>query len=350
MIDLESSSPRVEGGGVTALLAELLAEEEEKRLASQALAQVPPLPTDPQVAGVSAGSPVAGQAQVLGSENPALCAGAGRPGRPGLEGTSTPTSRQIAELSREMDACLSSLEGWEGESERRREALKRELESAYGFSYQDTTSEVFGCLTGHATADLEMSGMLGNATADLEVEDMPVDEAAGSRLQASSARMASQQPDRFEPDRGLLLREDPEVVRAEEERIGRLRREVEEMRRQACSDHGDHSPAMETPDVLQASFAATTGLTAWCAEVDAALAGEDLESSGLGGGSPTMGARGLRTMEGQLADAMKEVAGMEERLGQAQSQVNAELGDLDRLLAECSQVMGKVSSSAGSDA
>lgn len=309
MIDLEASpsSPRVEG--VTALLAELLAEEEEKRLAAQETLDSADLALRAQAAA---------------------CLGGGR----GREGTSTPTSRQIAELSREMDACLSSLEGWEGESERRREALKRELESAYGFSYQDTTSEVLGTL--------------GHATVDLEVEDMPVDEASG-RMHAASARLASQNPDRFEPDRGFLLRESPEVVRAEEERIGRLRREVEEMRRQACGDTG--SPAMETPDVLQASYAATAGLSAWCAEVDAALAGEDLPVSGFPvGGSPTMGARGLRTIEGQLADAMKEVAGMEERLDQAQSQVNAELGDLDRLLAECNQVMGKVSSSAGSDA
>jgi hypothetical protein len=150
---------------------------------------------------------------------------------------------------------------------------------------------------------------------------------------------------------GSTLGELEELRRADEARIARLREEVEELKQQ-----GVEMEARSAEDT-GAGAGLSGGLRDWCAEVDAALGlppQQDLvDPSGLdediiGGGrrllsqelGPLASAPG-QEFESQFVDAWAEGERLECALGAARGRVDLELGELERLLAECDDLQAK---------
>jgi hypothetical protein len=239
----EGSSSRA---ALTGLLAELL--EEQERCKAGSLLQLP------------AGLQLPGHAEAPAGE------------------VSSPMSRQIAELSAEMDVCIAS-----GRESRIKEALELPVEYAQLLLRQD-----------------------------LEVIEMH-DSFSGYPLPIGPL-----------PKSGPSVVVEDEATRvAEEQRIERLRAEVEELRKGLAASEFVFDAHDDPP------LGVELGVAAWCHEVDVALEDPAFETSGLG------------DLEGRLLATKIQVGKMEDALSAAHGQVNAELAELDQLLAECSAMMDR---------
>jgi len=259
----------------------------------------------------------------------------------------SPLSMQIAELAREMDDCLGTLDQWEDDKRRYRENLLSELEAQYADYGLDAIEEA-SLAQSMLQAQYADYGLDASEEASLAQSMLQVDHGTpdlisplGPGPQVSSAEVL------------YRLREADHVAKCSDEaRISQLRAEVEDMRMKAgdsdsvtspyaVSAHAAfrHLPGTPHPGVvLDASLSgldSNFGLQAWCEEVDAALGEQTFEDELRDGDfSP----RGLAVMEGQLLGARERVRLLEDAVESAQACAQDELGELDQLLSECEEL------------
>jgi len=315
---------------VTALLDDLLAEQGRNDADPSKFA--PPLRPD---AGIA--------------EAKRLCAG-----DDDGHGGQTEEEQQLAELCGEMDACLASLNGWEAQRERDREALKKQLEAQYGFSYEDAvldTAEDPGKNGGqdeYLQADRETLADSDDCEAALESEPIP-----------SSGSLARGGPGRDLPDSGCSVVEQPapfsrmgDVMDAELDanvRLNKLRAEVEVLRKNALAEATsspwdddvsaldvsalDGFAALDSSAVGPDNSALDSSAAQWCRDVEAVL--------GSGGGD-SGGDFDLAALDAKMAMALNQGGEINLAMENANARIDAELADLDKMMAECDAVHAKL--------
>lgn len=244
-------------------------------------------------------------------------------------------AQELSDLSAEVDACLASLEDWREEQAQQKEALRKELEEHFG-DVPDAD----------ATSEGEEDAVSEDVTEAPSAAPPREGAGGGAGLWAvKGCRVSEPGPG------GSSLCELEELRRADEARIARLREEVEELKQQGVEMEA--RSRLAEAEALEAGAEGTgagTGLSGglrdWCAEVDAALGlppQQDLvDTSGLDE-DIIAGERRLlaQEFESQLVDVWAEGERLECALGAARGRVDLELGELERLLAECDDLQAK---------
>lgn len=238
----------------------------------------------------------------------------------------TPRSRQIAELCGEMDCCLASLGRWEEESRLRVQALRQDLEQQYGFAYEEGGGAT--CIKDWELKDVDEPDELQQqeaycrALSGGKVDDLPL---------LTRSRSAS-------PVRSMhQVVEDP-LRRADEERIAKLRAEVESLRHKEAEMQQEIMQQWLECEALEGSAPPASELSTLCREADRLLGEEGrslcdtraemLEPSALGATDQVEG------MEARLAEAQSGLVHMEGHLNSARSQIDSDLAELERLFNE----------------
>jgi len=311
------------GLGVTALLDELLAKEAEEAGPAVVPEKVAAVPAEAQAANTDP-SCVEGTKEsegAVGGDDASY-----EPNEVEQEAEAE-VSRQVAELCGEVDACLESMANWEEESRQRREALKRELEAQYGFSYEDSM----------------LDGPRVEAESGLEEDEEENEEMNVSAYIRGAEPLVASMMDPPMAQRAVpaahyraLDGQDEAMRLADEARIERLRAEVEKLRRRGAQGEAAQEEVSGTD--LDSSC-----MREWCAEVDAALGmpmDDSLDMSYYGG--PGDMESGMEIIDNRLASAMEHGRDIEGALNVANMRIEAELGDLDRLLSECDAIQAKM--------
>lgn len=313
------------GLGVTALLDELLARDAEAEEASPVVA-----PAETSAAPAEAQAAATGLScaeRTVESEGTAN--GGDAPWKPNEveQEAEAEVSRQVAELCGEVDACLESMANWEEESRQRREALKRELEAQYGFSYEEAS----------------LDGPRVEAESGLEEEEEENEEMNVSAYIRGAEPLVASMLEVPMAQRAVPAAhyrafdgQDEAMRLADEARIERLRNEVEKLRRRGAQVEAVQEEVSGVD--LDGSC-----MREWCAEVDAALGmpmDDSLDMSYYGGPGGMEG--GLELIDNRLASAMEHGSDIEGALNVANLRIEAELGDLDRLLSECDAIQAKM--------
>lgn len=335
---------------------------------SQLLDELLALDTDAGAAGTVQGPAGGGGSGDVGVQQPALGSAAADAGdsracpRSGeLAGPAQASqleedmAQQVAELCDEVDACLQSLDGWEQESRQHQERLKRDLEKQYGFSYDGQP--------------VPSAGQAAEAAEDSDDSSCPEVECLEPGLRRDGVGLpgaaipfpredtswAKHGRDSVPVSQALLgpaAREYEAQRLADERRIASLRAEVEALKCQqqrpapvAELEEDDAMTGTGAPSyVLNSSAASPSGLSDWCAEVDAVL------RAAPGNAHEGPGNEGLGEVEKSLAQAFEQAELMQGALASASSCLEAELGDLDQLLSECSVLHAQMARDAAADA
>lgn len=304
----------------------------------------------------------------------------------------TPRSKQIAELSAEMDMCLASLGKWEEESRLRVEALRKEMEVKYGMAFdpraaggriaaweakerEPSEPEYLGSalLGGTYRRLLENEELVTEAYSRALHTGSPIDDwlmpgSPGSLMATSPCRMSSESPSLLLADRPLL---DPSRIE-DEARIARLRAEVEALRLREqemaqeiaqqwaeleaagadrFEDEGDaeeednfyraevraSGSACGAPSTTSACFGGSvSNLSALCREADSLL-GVAPPSPGRPAAFPpprsAAAVEDLAVIEARLVNTHGGLKHMEAMICSARSLVDSELSELERMLA-----------------
>jgi hypothetical protein len=225
---------------------------------------------------------------------------------------SAEAQRALSKLNTDMDSCLASLEDWKEESRLRRIKLERELEAEFGFSSaapeMDESQREEPDSESEDVTGVDMSRYLGGAGRRQHGQRQPL-----SPLKDSQANMAGVSSSKSKAKDDARL--------ADQERIDKLRAEVEAMRQQEAYNMSSAEFASYDPsDEIGGAIPDASKLNDWCDEVDAAL--ED-PSFGTGFGSAMAGAAQAGLDDMQL--------GMQA----AQSRVEADILEMEKLMAEC---------------
>lgn len=243
----------------------------------------------------------------------------------------SPRSRQIAELCGEMDSCLESLAKWEEDSRNRVDALKREMESQYGFSYEEQVR--FPAVSDLGGYEADGFGGLPD-----EHEDSVDEGCCRAVVQLPEPRVEFVRGVPCKPLSKLQLQED--VMRHEDEdRIAKLRAEIEglkqkeaEMQQEIIQQWLDVE-ALDgwAPGVaeVQASDIRSVEFSVLCAEADNVLA-----NGCVGDRPPSYSGVVIEGLEARLREARGGLSYMEDRLDSARSRVDSEISELEKLLAE----------------
>lgn len=209
-------------------------------------------------------------------------------------------ARQIKDLAGEMDDCLASLEQWKAQRRRENEAMDKELEALH----RETL------LLEASTAEDE-DRLFSQEEDEEQYPCEPIEDVKPVKHQTLPVDSSRH----FSPL-------DLEMARADEERIANLRAEVERLRLQAaaseCEVRGTFDEEMELPD--------TSTLSQWCSEVDNALNGEST----------------VAELEDEMFKAYGRVGDLEGGLEAARARVDAELRELEEMLAECDVMKAKI--------
>lgn len=221
----------------------------------------------------------------------------------GEEEEAAEVAKEIRALHDEMDDCLASLDQWRAERKQESEAMLRDMEALC--NAQSDELEV-------AEEETKNDDALSSGAEDAE----PVEKAVTvSRCIAASAERPAQM--------GLGV-QSLEVPEQEQARMAALRAEVEALRcREAEMESRLHSDAGIAAEALDASLPYGLGLSDWCSEVDAVLALDPSKTDGFG------------ALENELMEVAEHVGATEGALESAGCRIEAELGELERMLAEC---------------
>lgn len=238
----------------------------------------------------------------------------------------TPLSQQIAELWGELDNCLSDLDTWRNEGGRCPEAVIAEL-AQYGLAFEEAL------LDNQESPSITPRHLLMDD--DVQVQDLDED-LDGSRFLGSPKGVAKARGAAANPSAAEERRRQAEMMLAEDEvRLARLRKEVEELRAREGLGYaasltsngladGANDLSCNLADFGDSCLDSTMGLSAWCDEVDAALAGA--ESYGT---APAYSAEEeFEKLHADLEKAKRCVDKME-------SHFDAKAAELEDLLAEC---------------
>lgn len=239
----------------------------------------------------------------------------------------------LAELHTEVDGCLAGLEDFKEESRLRRLKLEKELEAEFGFS----------CHLELEAERLQMNslGMSGLDEGDLKAEESDDDDHGleakpegedMSRYLGGAARRQHGQRQPLSPlndsqaytstagSSSVKAGVRDEAVHADQERIDKLRAEVEALRQQDAMASMSYD-RMGSSDMGDTMPDGSLGLNDWCAEVDAVL-----EDPSFGTGVTDMGGY-TRTQEG--------LSQMNVGIEAAQNRVEADILEMEKLMAEC---------------
>lgn len=217
----------------------------------------------------------------------------------------------LAELHKDVDGCLLSLEGWREESRLRREKLENELAAEFGFICHSENETKSGEECQHAEdlsqdlhEDADMGRYVGGAGARQHRHREPLGPATGAQAGLPAAV-------------GAKAEARDETRRADAERIEKLRAEVEAMRQQeAAGPYGVGTPDDSDDSAMPVGI---EGLSGWCEEVDAVLQ-DPAFTTDLGG----------------FVRSRKNLHEMDTGLEAAQAHIDAEILEMEELLAECS--------------
>jgi len=290
--------------GVNALLDELLADVPGKDLA-----MTPMREGDEQESGVGLAEPMT---------------------------TPRSRSRQIAELCGEMDSCLAALDRMEESNRLKQQAVRKEMEAEESI----LTSPISPMLEGDSLADAYYQASVSPSRSVAAQLPMPT-AAAGSPTVLSASLQA--------------LQDDEELLRqSDEERIARLRNEVEGLRVREAQQHEEilqHQHLLDVMAMDEASLRAASeveavpseirsaDLSALVAEADDVLADFEAQFPGAGGGGVAADLQQL----GQ-AGPLGTLERLELRLGQAsrglghmEGALDSELHELEKILAAQTQ-------------
>merc|ERR1711971_19916 len=123
------------------------------------------------------------------------------------------------------------------------------------------------------------------------------------------------------------------MQRVDEARLATLRAEVEELRRRSAEADAWHLADAQAAEADDDLVGAVSGLAAWCAEVDQALDFPQLPTETWDENRNEL--KVLDETEHALQDARHQAGQLEGALGDAYSRMEAEIGDLEKLLADC---------------
>jgi len=122
-----------------------------------------------------------------------------------------------------------------------------------------------------------------------------------------------------------------EVPAQEQARLAALRAEVEALRcREAEMESRLHGDAGIAAQALDTSMPDGLGLSEWCSEVDAVLALDPSSTDGFG------------ALENELQQVSKHVGVTQGAMQSAGCRIEAELGELERMLADCDAQVARV--------
>jgi DNA repair exonuclease SbcCD ATPase subunit len=234
---------------------------------------------------------------------------------------------ELALLHGEVDACLMSLGNWEVESQQRREELKRELEAKYGFSYDEALESV----------STSGEGLSQRRHDELTHEDEGVPDSSDERFAVFAPRerpmfnMAAHLADSA-PDAILTTA----MQRVDDGRLETLRAEVDELRRRSAEADALHAADSEAAGTNDDLVGTASGLAAWCEELDQVLDAPELRDE------TRRELQVLEETEKALQSARSQAGHLEGALGDAYARMEAEIGDLEKLLADCDAARGKI--------
>jgi len=240
--------------------------------------------------------------------------------------------QQLAALHDEVDGCLASLERWQEERRARTEQLEKELEAQYGFSCQlDGENNLLDFQDYAAETDFSRQADNSDLSIHNDVDsNEPVDMSrylggAVRRPQHGRCDQLEMPPLRMQADPAVSCvpnAKDKDAIRlADSERLEQLRAEVESMRHREASGLGPWDD-MHLDDPEDATVPGMSALTNWCDEVDSVL--EDVPfNEHLGG----------------LAGMQERLHEMDAALSAAHTDVDADLNEMEKLLAECNEAI-----------
>lgn len=236
-------------------------------------------------------------------------------------------TRQVKDLHNEMDDCLASLDVWARERKIQSDALQKELEAQYGFSYQEAMAFEAGDIGIHGD---------GLGDTDEAAELNPYDSRIPHAPFVGIADRSRTSGVTVEASSSALVVDDA-TRQTDEIRIAKLRAEVEELRHRGDAVEATVPEPEGSPRLHPGELSGVSGLTDWCAEVDAALG---LPPSPLA--NNVAGGDGLDAIESKLADAKMRGTEMDGELCSAKARIDAELNDLETLLSECTAIQEKL--------
>eukprot|EP00929_Paragymnodinium_shiwhaense_P038078 TRINITY_DN20185_c0_g1_i1.p1 TRINITY_DN20185_c0_g1~~TRINITY_DN20185_c0_g1_i1.p1 ORF type:complete len:338 (-),score=120.24 TRINITY_DN20185_c0_g1_i1:169-1182(-) len=265
-------------------------------------------------------------------------------------------ARQLAELCGEMDSALASLGDWELRHEKGIEALKKQLEAQYGFSYEEALATA---PPPSSSASLSLQALLSpsvEASDDVEsdgpdmcaqlIDEGPkIGEAARALQDAEKVRAkASRPPMKLatsgghtestrlpQPANGSV-----EQLLEDEARLSALRAEVEMLRQKELAAARACAPGENTPLTEGAlDELGIDGLSQWVTDVDAVLGQCDLDIN-------PVDAAELATLDARLVDAHKHAHLMQHAMDDVKARLDDELNDLDAMMAECNAMQAKM--------
>jgi hypothetical protein len=213
--------------------------------------------------------------------------------------------QQLAELHNDVDGCLASLEGWEEESRLRRIRLEKELEEQYRFDSSMDRDEADG--------SFDENTDIGRYLGDI-----------GTRSQHESSQPSSYELSNVSAPPCTRAHDRDETRRADADRIAKLRAEVEALRQQEAQQEAmgfgpwDDMQSDDPNDTLIGASA----LSAWCEEVDDVL-GDTCFDANAGGLT-------------RVRDGLNH---MDSALDAAQTRVETDLEEMEKLLAECNSAI-----------
>eukprot|EP00930_Biecheleria_cincta_P053337 TRINITY_DN3876_c0_g1_i1.p1 TRINITY_DN3876_c0_g1~~TRINITY_DN3876_c0_g1_i1.p1 ORF type:complete len:294 (+),score=81.23 TRINITY_DN3876_c0_g1_i1:68-883(+) len=226
-------------------------------------------------------------------------------------------AKEIRALHDEMDDCLASLDQWRAERKQESEAMLRDMEALC--NAQSNELEV-------AEEETKNDDALSSGAEDAEPVEKPV---AVRKCVAAGAERPAQMS---------FAVQSLEVPEQEQARLAALRAEVEALRsREAEMERRLHGDAGIAAEALDSSLPDGLGLSEWCSEVDAVLALDPLSTDGFG------------ALENELKTVAEHVGATKGSLESAGCRIEAELGELERMLAECDAQMARARAAQACD-
>eukprot|EP00933_Yihiella_yeosuensis_P053829 TRINITY_DN5211_c1_g1_i2.p1 TRINITY_DN5211_c1_g1~~TRINITY_DN5211_c1_g1_i2.p1 ORF type:complete len:284 (+),score=63.31 TRINITY_DN5211_c1_g1_i2:185-1036(+) len=228
-------------------------------------------------------------------------------------------AQQLNDLCGEMDDCLESLERWKAQRKMDNEAMEKELKSLR------REAELFEASEQDCKRTLEEVSKIED---EEEYPCEPIEE----HISAPSRKPISASDNDDAASRALASIRMEAQAREDAARIAQLRAEVDHLRQKAAAAEADESEMDfgTSMDINVSGLPDVSGLSEWCAEVDVAalrlLAPDELEE--------------------HLLKARHRVGSLETDLDSAKCRVDAELGELEQMLAECDAMRAQIRISA----
>eukprot|EP00929_Paragymnodinium_shiwhaense_P038079 TRINITY_DN20185_c0_g1_i2.p1 TRINITY_DN20185_c0_g1~~TRINITY_DN20185_c0_g1_i2.p1 ORF type:complete len:313 (-),score=116.92 TRINITY_DN20185_c0_g1_i2:169-1107(-) len=240
-------------------------------------------------------------------------------------------ARQLAELCGEMDSALASLGDWELRHEKGIEALKKQLEAQYGFSYEEASDDVESDGPDMCAQLIDEGPKIGEAARALQDAEKVRAKASRPPMKLATSGGHTESTRLPQPANGSV-----EQLLEDEARLSALRAEVEMLRQKELAAARACAPGENTPLTEGAlDELGIDGLSQWVTDVDAVLGQCDLDIN-------PVDAAELATLDARLVDAHKHAHLMQHAMDDVKARLDDELNDLDAMMAECNAMQAKM--------